>query len=193
MSTPTTKKASKDGLAQELKQLPTPELAERFAEAKAIVAENEKVQKAGRTELIERLDDAQFAVDTATSETDDKVFVNTSGQPVIVVKTRRTAKLNEEKMRAYLDSKNVLEACLIETTTVTDPDLLADKFLKVQERLTQLGDAAMAQELEDVMAKATTVTNGLCESAIETMLAKGKLRKEDVAACYDVTFTPTFY
>lgn len=117
---------------------------------------------------------------------------NDAGEGV-ELRPRTKTQFLENVAREILAEKHLLEFAVERETVVTDPEGLRQAFESVQERLVQLGEAELAQKMEEALKAATDVRESVSQAKIESLVKRGKLSADDVERMFNVSVTYALY
>jgi len=145
---------------------------------KSVKTTNEAV----RDELLARLDGG------VEDQKGNIRFLGESGAEV-EFRPRIKTEFDPEKAKEILEAKGLYEHCIDTEVVVTDSDRLASTLEEVQELLIQLGQVALAQKVETVLAESTEKRETVSEPKIEGFVKRGKITVQEVEGMYDITKT----
>lgn len=111
----------------------------------------------------------------------------------VELRPRTKTQFLENVAREILAEKHLLEFAVERETVVTDPEGLRQAFESVQERLVQLGEAELAQKMEEALKAATDVRESVSQAKIESLVKRGKLSADDVERMFNVSVTYALY
>lgn len=177
--------ALRDDVYTDIDALDTTGIVDVYHESNRISKVVDKTLKETRSILLDRLADG-------TEDEKGTVHFKTASTH-IEARPRIKTTFRPERAEELLKDKGLYGLATDTTTVVRDPEALHDALAKAQERLIQLGESALAAELETVLKMATEERVAINETKIETLHKKGKLSAAEVESFFDINKSFALY
>lgn len=146
-----------------------------------------KLREGIRNELLVRVNQGQGTENTKGAKLLD------AGDVKLEFRPRVSTTFLPETAKEILLAEGLYDECLDTETIVKEPVALFEMLEKVQETLVQLGEVALAQDIETVFAMTTEKRVKLSEDKIEGLVKLDKLDVSDVQPMYDIKTTYSLY